>query len=269
MRSARCSTNHIVGNWHGPYESSESRPSKRFWSVFVCSRVNAAPRRRSTSCRAATASDAFLSGCTSVRIARWMSAGMSAEKRARRTRSRGRRLVQTSITSKPMASPSRSQSSQRMSSSHPATACCSCASRSFFSSGTPMKTGASKSSTGSHEPHLRWPSPKSSSIRWPVTDVIVIWHCPPSSAVVKSHSALYFAGPLRRDGLPPERIAASSFATEGFSATDSTFFGIGAGGGPSARPRCRQRSTAGSAPAERAISRRSAISRPTAAVALA
>ena len=96
-----------------------------------------------------------------------------------------------------------------------------------------MKTGASKSSTGSHEPHLRWPSPKSSSIRWPVTDVIVIWHCPPSSAVVKSHSALYFAGPLRRDGLPPERIAASSFATEGFSATLSTFFGIGSGGGPS------------------------------------
>ena len=66
MRSARLATNHIVGNWHGPYERgpSSANPSNLFCSASVCSRVNAAPKRRSISERAKTASDCLLSGGT-------------------------------------------------------------------------------------------------------------------------------------------------------------------------------------------------------------
>ena len=50
-----------------------------------------------------------------------MSRGMSAEKRARRTRMLGTQCLHASHTSKPIASPSRSQSSQRIRSEQPRT----------------------------------------------------------------------------------------------------------------------------------------------------
>lgn len=67
-------------------------------SVWVCQRVNAAPMRRSISWRASTASDSGLLGRTRLAMARLISRGMTAEKRARHTSSRGLAPLHTSST---------------------------------------------------------------------------------------------------------------------------------------------------------------------------
>ena len=133
---SRClaATNHSVGVWHGPYESSRrlGSPKRRraaSRSARVSSRVKATPTLRSISCRASTAAASAADGLPSRAIAPKTSRSLTDEKCARETRSGVlANCGSTRSTSKQMFSPSRSQSSHRQSQPHPAASACRCAS---------------------------------------------------------------------------------------------------------------------------------------------
>ena len=124
-----------------PFCSTASQ-SNLSWSISVCSRVKEAPTRRSISCLASTALASASLGGPREPTARAISGADSDEKRARSTLSLGLTDRQASITSNAMFSPSRSQSSHRISVSAFRAHSCRLRSTGLFSSRTRLATGA-------------------------------------------------------------------------------------------------------------------------------
>ena len=194
---------------------------------MVLKRVKLDPTRRSSSWRMSTALASFSFGSRSVLSARVTSLYESAENCALRTRMLGFTCRHTSRTSNAMFSPSRSQSSHRMSHDARRASFCRFSATGPLSRATRFTTGASSMSTpGLHPFQFLCAGSKSTSIRWPVTDVNAIVHCRFSTVYGNSQIVLYCDGPRREGGWdPPFRTRDTSFATEGFSATFSTRMG--------------------------------------------
>mmetsp|Transcript_2140 Transcript_2140/g.4463 ORF Transcript_2140/g.4463 Transcript_2140/m.4463 type:complete len:237 (-) Transcript_2140:76-786(-) len=113
---------------YAPYETTAALSPLYFARKWiVCSRVNATPTLRSSSCRASTALAAHASGTPACESAVLSASAPTDENRARNThcsRDLGRKSATACITSKQMFSPSRSQSSHSTSATHPRASCC-------------------------------------------------------------------------------------------------------------------------------------------------
>ena len=145
------------------------------WYRRDIQRVKAEPARRSNICRASTASARRRSGARRVRHALLRSTWVKAEKTARKTcKCSPAARWQVSMTSKAMASPSRSQSSHRTSHWHCRASSCNIRSNSSLPGIAFRSTGAWNRETGLLAFQTLYCGTKSASSKCPRTAVTSI-----------------------------------------------------------------------------------------------